>query len=74
MEEEKRNKNDNKISKENESTKEKDKEKRKGKEKIQELIAPPRYNPSKDKVTKGFSNDESMIGGSDTFQPNFPDA
>jgi hypothetical protein len=72
MEEEKRKNDDIKIKEEIRLIKEK--EKLKENEKTQKYIAPPRYNPSKDKVTKGISNDESMIGGSDTFQPNFPDA
>ena len=43
-------------------------------EKTQNFIAPPIYDASKNKVTMGLSNDESTIGGSDMFQPNFPDS
>jgi len=67
MEQEK-NKKENKISNENKS------KSSKLKIKTQTNITPPGHDPSKDKVTKGFSNDESTLGGSDTFQPNFPDA
>lgn len=41
---------------------------------IQDYINPPSHDPSKDKVTKGLTNDECTLGGSDTFLPNFPDS
>ena len=44
------------------------------KAKTQEYISPPRIDASKDKVTKGLTNDESTLGGSDTGQLIFPDS
>jgi hypothetical protein len=42
---------------------------------VQEKIADPSHgNYRKDYVTMGLSNDESSIGGADTFMQNFPDS